>query len=204
VPKLNENEIREILKRAEQIHVGASLEEEDSDSKALIKAAEEAGLPREAIEQALRERLGTQTTQAAAGDFIFAPSTDGKLYIAEFIESNSHTTRGRFLTGGEISFPTDQAQPAQFLPGSKVQANWPNYGWWTCTVISFDKPNRLLRLSDGWGNEKTFPLAEVRFVPPRVNNNDFVSKVTDIWERNKIAIIVTAGIVFLLSRIFLR
>ncbi len=202
--KLNENEIREILKRAEQIHIGASVEEDDSDSKALIKAAEEAGLPREAVEQALRERLDSQTFTLTPGDFIFAPSSDGKHYTAEFIESNAHTTRARFLTGGEISFPNEQAHPAQFLPGSKVQANWPNFGWWTCTVVAFDKPNRLLRLSDGWGNDKSFPLAEVRFIPPKVSNNDFMGKLTSFIDKNKIALIAVAGALFLLIQLIRR
>ena len=202
--KLNENEIREILKRAEQIHIGAAREDEEADSKALIKAAEEAGLPREAIEQALRERLEAQTITSTPGDFIFAPSADGKYYTAEFIESNAHTTRARFLTGGEISFPTEQAHPAQFLPGSKIQANWPNFGWWTCTVIAFDKPNRLLRLSDGWGNEKSFPLAEVRFTPPRVNNNDFFGQLTTFWEKNKMSLLIALGVVLVLGGMILR
>jgi len=175
--KFSEQQVREILARAEQIHLGAA-EEQESDSKALIKAAEEAGLPREAVEQALRERLETQIPNLTPGEFVFAPSADGKLYVAEVKSSSATTTTIQFLIGSEISVPTEQIQTANFLPGSKVSANWPHWGWWTCTVLSFDKPNRLLRLSDGWGTEKTFPLAEVRIDPPKiVNTNSSWSKL---------------------------
>ncbi|MBX3114530.1 MAG: hypothetical protein KF836_08185 [Fimbriimonadaceae bacterium] len=167
--KFTEQQVREILARAEQIHLGATNEQE-SDTKALIKAAEEAGLPREAVEQALRERLDTQTPNLTPGEFVFAPSTDGKLYVAEVKSSGSNTTTVQFLIGSELSVPSSQIQPAVFLPGSKVKANWPHWGWWTCTVLSFDKPNRLVRLSDGWGTEKTFPLTEIRLDPPRIVN----------------------------------
>ncbi len=169
--RFSEQQIREILARAEQIHLGAS-EEQESDSKALIKAAEEAGLPREAVEQALRERLEAETPNLNPGEFVFAPSADGKLYVAEVKSSNSVGTSVQFLNGSELTVSAAQIQPAKFLPGSKVNANWPHWGWWQCTVISFDKPNRLLRLSDGWGTEKTFPLAEVRIDPPKIVNTN--------------------------------
>lgn len=174
--KFTEQQVREILARAEQIHLGAANEQE-SDTKALIKAAEEAGLPREAVEQALRERLDTQTPNLTPGEFVFAPSTDGKLYVAEVKSSGSNTTTVQFLIGSELSVPSSQIQPAVFLPGSKVKANWPHWGWWTCTVLSFDKPNRLVRLSDGWGTEKTFPLTEIRLDPPKVVNTSSIIKV---------------------------
>lgn len=182
--RFSEQQIREILARAEQIHLGAG-EELESDSKALIKAAEEAGLPREAVEQALRERLEAETPNLNPGEFVFAPSSDGKLYVAEVKSTSASSTTVNFLNGSDLAVPTHQIQPAKFLPGSKVSANWPHWGWWLCTVISFDKPNRLLRLSDGWGTEKTFPLAEVRLDPPKiVNTNSSWSKLAAKFDAN--------------------
>lgn len=203
--KFNETEIREILRRAEEIHVGGSQEQEsEADSKALIKAAEEAGLPREAVEQALQERLQQTAAPNTPGEFIYAPSTDGKLYVAEVISSQNGTITAKFLNGSETTFPASEAQPAHFLPGAKVQANWPNFGWWTCTVLGFDKPNRLIRLTDGWGTEKSFPLADIRYVPKKEHTTTLNKKLLDFWEANKMYIIIAAGIVFLLSRIFIR
>lgn len=164
--KLDEQAIREILVRAEEIHLGASSEGE-SEHKALIKAAEEAGLPRDAIEQALRERLESSKLQTAPGEFVFAPSADGKLYVAEVIESNSTKIRVKFLNGSESTVSPESAQAATFLPGTKVYANWPHWGWWNCTVLSYDQPNRLLRLTDGMGSERSFPLTEIRINPPK-------------------------------------
>lgn len=168
--KLDEQAIREILVRAEQIHLGSSFEEE-SEHKALIKAAEEAGLPREAVEQALRESLENAKLQTSPGEFVFAPSTDGKLYVAEVLNSGSSQIKVRFLNGSEASISAESAQAASFHPGTKVYANWPHWGWWNCTVLGYDQPNRLLRLTDGMGSEKTFPLTEIRINPPKNQTN---------------------------------
>jgi hypothetical protein len=56
---------------------------------------------------------------------------------------------------------TDQVRPCAFLPGEKVVANWPWWGPWTCNVISYDAARQKVKLSDGWGYTKTFPIAEV-------------------------------------------
>lgn len=191
--KFDEQAIREILRRAEEIHIGAP-QQDDTEAKAIIKAAEEAGLPRAAVEQALQERLTQSQPTTTPGEFLFAPSADGKLYVAEVVSSNGATTQARFLNGSDISVPTSQTQPANFLPGSKVYANWPSFGWWNCTVISFDKPNRLLRLSDGWGNEKTFPLAEVRINPPVQTNSKLQRDLIYIWDIYKMQIVIAAGV----------
>ena len=196
--KFDEQAIREILRRAEEIHIGAP-REDDNDAKAIIKAAEEAGLPREAVEQALQERLSQTQASTAPGEFIFVPSTDGKLYVAEVISADSITTRAKFLNRSEVTVPSNQTQPASFLPGSKVYANWPNFGWWNCTVVGFDKPNRLLRLTDGWGNEKSFPLAEIRINPPSQSNTNIHKTLLNFWEKNKMYIIIAAGILFLIA-----
>ncbi|ARU41318.1 hypothetical protein CCB80_09300 [Armatimonadetes bacterium Uphvl-Ar1] len=191
--KFDEHAIREILRRAEEIHIGAP-QQDDTEAKAIIKAAEEAGLPRAAVEQALQERLAQVQATTTPGEFLFAPSADGKLYVAELISSNGATTRARFLNGSDISVPTSQTQPANFLPGSKVYANWPSFGWWNCTVISFDKSNRLLRLSDGWGNEKSFPLAEVRINPPVQANSKFHKDLIYFWDNYKMQLMIAVGV----------
>lgn len=35
------------------------------------------------------------------------------------------------------------------------------WGPWTCTVIGYDSAKQRVKLSDGWGYTKTFPVSEV-------------------------------------------
>lgn len=196
--KLDEQAIREILVRAEQIHLGTT---EQSEEDALLKAAEEAGLPRNAVEQALRERIAMQANNQ--GDFIFAPGGDGKLYIAEVLSDQNGITRAKFLNGSEVTFPSDQAMTATFLPGSKVQANWPAFGWWTCTVLGYDKPNRLVRLSDGFGTEKTISLTELRQINPD-SINPLIRRAKALFKQNPMVFIIGAGLLFVSFVILLR
>lgn len=39
------------------------------------------------------------------------------------------------------------------------------WGPWTCSVIAYDSVKQRVKLSDGWGYVKTFPLSEV-WLPP--------------------------------------
>jgi hypothetical protein len=35
------------------------------------------------------------------------------------------------------------------------------WGTWTCTVVSYDAARQRVRLNDGWGYTKSFPVSEV-------------------------------------------
>jgi hypothetical protein len=39
------------------------------------------------------------------------------------------------------------------------------WGPWTCTVIGYDSVKQRVKLSDGWGYTRTFPVSEV-WLPP--------------------------------------
>ena len=162
--ELSPDELREVLARAEEIH---SRNVETGDAESILRAAEEAGLPREAIEKALEERFGAPREPAKPGELIFAQSTDGKHYVAEALSGDHRETRVRFLKGGEHSVPTANTRPASFLPGERVVCPWPFWGWWTCTVISYDAPKKKIKVTDGWGEYQTFSIKDVHIIPPR-------------------------------------
>ena len=141
-----------------------------SDAHTMLAAAEEAGLPREAIEQALRERFEFAGALPTAGELAFAKSSDGKFYVAEVLEAAPTSARVRFLKGGEHTIKPEELRPCSLLPGQRVVCPWSDWGWWTCTVISYNSDKKKVKVSDGWGSTETFPISEIRLDPPRTRD----------------------------------
>jgi len=73
----------------------------------------------------------------------------------------------RFLRGSEHELTLDELRPCAFLPGERVSCDWPMWGPWTCTVVSYDAAKQRVKLNDGWGYMKTFPVSEVWLAPPK-------------------------------------
>lgn len=161
--RLSDDELRDVLARAEEIQHGSrSADTMQAEMEAVIGAGEAVGLNRNAIERALRERFDVAATAPpAAGTLVFAESADGKYYVAEVVSASSDAARVRYLRGSEHMVTLDQLRPAAFLPGERVVVNWPWWGPWTCTVISYDAAREKVKLTDGWGYTKTFPISEV-------------------------------------------
>ena len=92
---------------------------------------------------------------------------DGKLYVAEVVSVSDAGVRVRFLRGSEHTVMHDEIRPFALIPGERVVCEWPWWGAWTSTVVTYDAARQRVKLSDGWGTTKTFPLAEVWLAPPR-------------------------------------
>lgn len=160
--QLSDDELREVLTRAEEIQRGSrTIDTMQAEMEAVIGAGEAVGLTRPAIERALRERFDVAASPPTSGSLVFAQSADGKYYVAEVLSAESDTIRVRYLRGSEHTITQEQLRPCAFLPGEKVVANWPWWGPWTCTVISYDAARQKVKVSDGWGYTKTFPISEV-------------------------------------------
>jgi hypothetical protein len=116
----------------------------------------------EELRIALRERLELGAiAPPEVGSLVFAQSADGKFYVAEVVSAEEDRVRVRYLRGSEHTVTLDQVRPAAFLPGERVVCNWPWWGPWTCSVISYDAAKEKVKLSDGWGDTKSFPISEV-------------------------------------------
>ncbi len=161
--RLTEDETKGVLSRAEDIHLHSIT---GSDSDVVIRAAEEAGLPREAIEQALREQFDRFSEPLKVGDLVFARSSDERHYVAEVTGQTESGFKVRFLKGGEGIVALQHLRPCAFLPGEELVVNWPGWGWWKVSVVSYDAAARVVRASDGW-YEKQFSIADVRVDPPK-------------------------------------
>ena len=169
--RLSDEELRDVLARAEEIQRGVRHGREwDAEVAAVVSAAEEVGIPRAAVERALKERLGLPAPPEV-GQLAWAHSIDGKFYVAEVVELSADVARVRFLGGGEQLVPLDQVRACAFTPGERVVCNWPWWGRWTCSVVSYDPIKRRVKLDDGWGYRRTFPISEVWLAPAKTERS---------------------------------
>jgi hypothetical protein len=166
--RLTDEELRDVLARAEEIQSASRRKDEmNTELEAVIGAAEEMGLARPAIELALRERLAFSVTPPTVGSLVFARSADGKFYVANVLSISADAIRVRFLQGSEHLVTLDELKPCAFIPGERVVCDWPWWGPWTCTVVAYDAGKQQVKLSDGWGYTKTFPISQVWLPPAR-------------------------------------
>ena len=161
--RLSDDELRDVLARAEEIErTSRTADSMQAEFEAVIGAGEAVGLPRTALERALRERLEVvPMAPPTPGSLVYAQSADGKFYVAEVISVASDSARVRFMRGSEHTVTPEQMRPCTFLPGERVVVNWPWWGPWTCTVVSYDAAKKKVKLSDGWGETRSFPISEV-------------------------------------------
>lgn len=165
--RLTDDELRDVLQRAEEIQrTSRHGNEARAELEAVIGAGEAVGLERAAIERALRERLDLFPTPDV-GALGWAKSADGKYYVAEVLSISPDGVRVRFLRGSEHVVGHDEIRPCSFIPGERVMCYWPWWGPWTGNVVAYDAAKQRVKVDDGWGSTKTFPIAEVWQPPAR-------------------------------------
>jgi len=169
--RLTDDELRDVLERAEEIQrTSRSGDEMRAELEAVIGAGEEVGLTRAAVERALRERLDLGPLPVV-GDRVFARSADGRYYVADVLAISGDDIRVRFLRGTEHVVAPDQVRPCSFVPGKRVMCDWPWWGPWSWSVITYDPPSRYLKLSDRWGSTTTCHVSDVWIEPERKPND---------------------------------
>ena len=161
--RLTNNEMRAVLERAAEIQ----RDERDFELTDVVSAAEEAGLSRQAVERALSERLNISLTPPAVGEMAWAKSVDGKFYLAKVMSLSDDGVNVRFLRGSQHRVALNEVRPCSLVPGERVVVYWPWWGPWTCSVVSYDAAQMEVKLSDGWGDTKTFPISEVWVAPAK-------------------------------------
>jgi hypothetical protein len=161
--RLTEDDVKGVLARAEEIH---SRSVEGHDSESILHAATEAGLPREAVEQALRERFDLFGEPPKVDDVVFARSSDDRHYVATVLGVTESGARVRFVKGGEATLPYSSLRPCPFLPGEELTVDWPWWGWWPVSVVSYDRDSQSVQVTDGW-TEEWFSFDKIRLDPPK-------------------------------------
>ncbi len=180
--RLTQNEMTEVLQRAEEIQRQEQAKIEwTQELQQWVGAAEEAGLSRVAIEQALRERTAFSGVELSPGEKIFAKSMDGRFYIAKLVDLSEDGGTVEFINGGRCKLSQRDMRPLNLVPGSKVECDWPNWGWWTCTIVSYNHELNTIHANDGWGQTRIFPISEIRLRGEEPKQGRF-------WERYGVAI----------------
>src|SRR5688572_4228277 len=156
-------DMRQVLERAAELENAAPLG--PADVEVLFHAADEVGIPRAAVERALREMNATLPSPPTVGQLVFARSADDCYYVAEVTEALDAQFKVRFLRGGENTLHTDEMRPCSLLPGQRVRVKWPSWGNWTCTVLSYDAEQRRVIVSDGWADTHSFHVGDVWLDP---------------------------------------
>lgn len=166
--RLSDDELKAVLARAEEIERASPRAQAlRAELEAVVGAGEAVGLSRSAVERAFLERTGIGVEPPGPGSLAFAESADGKYYAAEVLAVEPGAIHVRFLRGGEHVVAPDRVRPCSFLPGEKVVVDWPWWGPWTCTVVSYDADRGWVEVTDGWGDTRSFRIAEVWLNPSK-------------------------------------
>lgn len=164
--QLSEEELRDTLQRAREIAVHSQTPaQREAAYEEYLRAAEEMGIPRAALLQALYERLALPAESFAPGQLVFALSHDGCWYPAEIQSIGEHAATVRFVSGGEHSCALGDLHPLSLVPGRKLQAESKDVGWCDAEVKEYKADSGKVRVTMyGWelGTDATVPLRKLR------------------------------------------
>lgn len=201
--KLDDSSIAEVVRRAQEIQDQTQLMlEPNPDLVQYVRAAEEAGIDRDATMQALRERLSLPVEMFKPGEYVFAKSADGFYYIALLMEIKGRKAKVEFLSGSEHYCDASDLRLFSLTPGQRVSYFSKGSGmWWEGQLTKFSRDKHTVTVSS-WGDSETVALEKVRL--PREATS------LPITDRAKllavgIASAISGGIIgMILTRIFAK
>lgn len=142
---MNQETIRSILLRAEEIDRDSRIDPQTDPRFAdLVSAAAEAGINKDSVIQALRERIAVLTAEPEVGDMVFALSLDGDYHLAKFLGESGDYSSVEYYGGGTANILSSMIKPFQMIPGSEVQVKWERRGWVSGRVVNIDRENNWL------------------------------------------------------------
>lgn len=156
---LTDDEQRQVLDRAQQL---LSADQKLDVYRAFIDAAEEVGIPRNAVEQALLERLNTPKLNVAPDAMVWAPGADGHLYPAKVKSTTETHAEILFSNGAHSHVLLDQIQSFALTPGLKIEAQLPSWNYWTLMDVQTYNPVANAVTISYWGTEYTITLDKLR------------------------------------------
>lgn len=161
--QFEQTELNDLLTRAQEIdHSSDHLLQSRPDLAELINAAEESGLPREAVMAALRERLAELSAAHEPGDPVFAQSPDGHWYPAIFDRQKGNRVDLRYFSGSIGSLEPSKIRPFDLAPGVKLQAYSSSYKMWVDAEIVRYNPDARSITVNYWYTEEVLPLERIR------------------------------------------
>ena len=160
---LTDEEISQVVERAHEIHsLENRLVPSESQYEQYVKVAEEMGVPREAMMQALNERFAFLEETLNEGDFVFAKSGDGHYYVARINKVVESGARVQFLNGSHASVGLHDLRQASFTPGSSLDFLSKEYGMYIKgRCEQYNSAAQTVTVS-AWAEEYTVPRSKVR------------------------------------------
>lgn len=161
--KLDDASLGEVVRRAQEIQDQTQLMLEPSpDLEQYVKAAEEAGIHRDATMQALRERLSLPVEMFKPGEYVFAKSADGFYYTALLMAIEGRKAKVEFLTGSEHYCDASDLRLFSLTPGQKISYFSKGSGmWWEGQLTKFNRDKKTVTVTN-WGDSETVALEKVR------------------------------------------
>lgn len=203
--QLEQNEVREILARAQEIQsTRHESQMNQAEIETFLQAAEESGMQREAVLQALRERFIVPGVDSlSAGELVLAKGADNHWYIAKVRSHVGQSTEVEFYNGSVAKMPTSDISPLDLKPGMKASAYLTSYAMWCgVKVLSVNLNAGTVRISC-WGSEETIPFENLRIhVRSRHSNQNW----WETWQGFTIALMATGwgltilGLILVLTR----
>jgi hypothetical protein len=121
ISELDQQDLTEVLQRAQALDTTRVIAPETGqDLESFLRAAEEIGISRETVLQALREKLGHPLEGIAPGDQVFAKSADGAFYVATVSAVQGNAATVRFISGSDHTLPLSDLRGFSILPGQKL------------------------------------------------------------------------------------
>lgn len=161
--KLDEASLTEVVRRAQEIQDQTHLMlEPNPDLEQYVRAAEEAGIHRDATMQALRERLSLPIEMFKPGEYVFAKSADGFYYVAVLMEIEGRKAKVEFLSGSEHFCDASDLRLFSLTPGQKVSYFSKGSGmWWEGQLNKFNRETKNITVTT-WGDSETVSLEKMR------------------------------------------
>ncbi|MDI9638592.1 tudor domain-containing protein [Kamptonema cortianum] len=175
----SDEEMSQILRRAQEIASSEqALLDDQQEWRPIIDAAEEAGLNRDSVMAAIRERLAEQAIEHQPGEIVLAKSPDGHSYPAVFQSTKPSGVVVRYLTGGEGTVPITDIRPFSMIPGMKIDVLSNSYKMWLrAEVIRFNPDSRSITVNC-WSSEEVLPLERIRIAG---TNKKFPFNIKGHW-----------------------
>lgn len=195
--ELSQAELTEVLRRASEIE--AATHSGTGGLEEYVRAAEEAGISREATLYALRERFGFVTDMPSQGEMVFARSADGHHYAASVVSVEGNLAKVRFVNGSEAKVSLVDIRDFGLTPGQKLSAQSSGM-WFDSEVIRYNVEARSVTVNM-WGSEETLPLEKVRMRKPTMFEQ---SASAQMWVQRAAIFLAGTGAGMLLLKLITR
>jgi len=160
---LDDDSLAEVIRRAHEISAQTELMfEPHPEIEQYVRAAEEAGISRDATMQALRERLDLPIAAFQPGEYVFALSNDERYYVAKVLQIEGRQARIRFLSGTDHTCDAGNLRLFSLTPGQRVQYNSAvHHIWVTGKIEGFNRDANSVTAHWG-GVSETLTLDKLR------------------------------------------